>query len=65
MKTEVRSPMMGREEKAPRSGCGKASFTVGSSFTQILQGADAKPENKPNKGASGFPLAGQEGVKKK
>ena len=57
---------MGREEEeAPRSGCGKASFTVGSSFTQILQGADAKPENKPNKGASGFPLAGQEGVKKK
>lgn len=51
-------------DRAPGSGRGKASFTPSSSFTQILQGADEKPD-EPNEGASGLPLGGWAGVKAK
>lgn len=40
----------------PKLGCGKAHFIMGLNVTQILQGADGKADNKPNKGVSGFPL---------
>lgn len=49
----------------PSQDVAKPHFTTGSKFTRILQGADDKPHDKPNKGVSGFPLAGQEGVKEK
>lgn len=49
----------------PSQDVAKPRFTADSNYTQIPQGADDKPDNKSNKGGSGFPLWGQEGVKEK